>query len=72
MTSDLVPLQPAYAAKRTDTTGAATMEIRIYRVTLADGREVFERVVSLSQVAAAWPDAKTVEWVGETEKKNFW
>lgn len=65
------PLQAAYARKRQTHTGARTMELRTYRVVLADGREVVERCIGLSQVAALYPDARVVERVGET-KGAFW
>ncbi len=65
-------LQAAYAAKRRSVTGTATMDLRTYRVTLPDGREVIERCIGLSQVAAEHPAAVKVELVGEKTHANFW
>lgn len=70
--TDAATLQAAYAAKRAAHTGARTMGLRTYRVVLADGREVVERVIGLSQVAALYPDARVVERIGEGEHANFW
>lgn len=63
--------QAAYAAKRRSVTGTTAIALRTYRVTFADGAEVFERRIGLSQVAAQWPDAWRVEWVKD-ESGQFW
>jgi hypothetical protein len=42
-----------------------------YRVFLPDGREVIERVIGLSMVAAYYPDAWKVERVDATTG-GFW
>ena len=63
--------QAVYAAQRRTVTGATTMPLRTYRVTLRDGSQFEERVIGLSQVAAAHPDAVTVEWVRD-EMGSFW
>lgn len=64
--------QAAYERMRAEwTRGATKIPLRTYVVTLPDGREVTERCIGLSQVAARWPDARRVVWVGEGVKA-FW
>lgn len=63
--------QAAYAQKRRQHAGLREMPLRLYRVTFADGQQVEERCIGLSQIAAQWPDAKRVEWMADT-KGPFW
>jgi hypothetical protein len=63
--------QSAYEAKRRAATGLKAVPMIEYRVFLPDGREVIERVIGLSMVAAYYPDAWKVERVDATTG-GFW
>lgn len=59
--------QAAYAAKRKHATRLEQVPMVDYRVQFRDGREVIERVIGLSEVAAYHPDAVQItrcDWGG--------
>ncbi len=68
--SDSKAKQDAYAAKRAAVTGRTDVPLVEYRIYLPDGREVIERVIGLSMVAAYHPDAWKVERVDRAG--GFW
>lgn len=55
------PKQAAYEAKRRHVTRAQAAATVEYRVTFRDGREITERVIGLSEIAAYHPDAVRIE-----------
>ena len=61
--SDSKAKQDAYAARRAAVTGRTDVPLIEYRIYLPDGREIIERVIGLSMVAAYHPDAIRIERV---------
>jgi hypothetical protein len=55
--------QRTYAAKRAAVTGRTDVPLVEFRVYFADGREIIERVIGWSMVAAYHPDAIRIERV---------